>query len=171
MSTGVKLVLGCLAVALVCVLAACGGVLYLGWWGWSQIDALGQEFVAKGYRREMGQVITVPGPVNEPTVYTAQVVRVTGEVNADVAFLVQVAEISGQVNGDIDFSGQVLHIQKGAVVKGDIRVKAAQAVVVEGRVEGQITGNYSVLQDRRMENAPTPQEDTAEASQAEPSSP
>ncbi len=101
-------------------------------------------------------MIDVPGPVNDPTVYTAQVVRVTGDVNADVAIMAQVVEIYGEVNGDIDFSGQVLHIREGAVIKGDIRVKTAQVVIVEGVVEGKISGSYGALEDRRAgaPNAP-----------------
>jgi hypothetical protein len=144
-----KLVLGCSVTLLIGMVALCGGAAYLGWWGWTQVDAYAQEFIAKGYNRQIGQVIDVPGPVNEPTVYTAQVVRVTGDVNADVAFMAQVVEIYGEVNGDIDFSGQVLHIREGAVIKGDIRVNTAQVVIVEGAVEGKISGSYGALEDRR----------------------
>jgi hypothetical protein len=151
MSTGAKVVLGCGAVMLLGIIAVCGGVGYLGWWGWSQVDAFAQEFVAKGYKRQTGQVLVVPGPVEEPTVYTAQVVQIRGEVNADIAIMAQVTEISGTVNGDIDFTGQILHIKQDGVVKGDIRVAAGQVVKIEGVVEGEITGNYGVIQDVRSE--------------------
>lgn len=151
LSPGAKVALGCGALLLTCMLACCGGAAYLGWWGWSKVDAFAQEFVAKGYRRQSGQVLVVPGPVDEPTVYTGQVVRIEGEVNADIAIMSQMAEISGEVDGDIDFYGQVLHVQPGAVVKGDIRVKGAQVVTIEGVVDGEITGDYGVLQDLREE--------------------
>jgi cytoskeletal protein CcmA (bactofilin family) len=160
LSTGAKFVLGCGLLLLLGVLAACGGIAYLGWWGWSQVDAVAQEFTAQGYQRQMGQVINVPGPVDEPTVYVGQMVYVNGEVNADVAFVAQMVEVNGQVNGDIDFNGQMLHIKPGAVVKGDIRVKAGQAIIIEGIVEGKISGNYQSLQDRRTTATPPVEEAT-----------
>jgi hypothetical protein len=147
MSTGAKVVLGCGAVLFLGMIAVCGGFGYLGWWGWRQVDSFAQGFVAKGYKRQMGQVLVVPGPVNEPTVYTGQVVQIPGEVNADIAIMAQMTEITGTVNGDIDFTGQVLHIKKGGVVKGDIRVAGAQVIQVDGTVEGQITGNYGALEN------------------------
>jgi hypothetical protein len=145
MSTGAKVAVGCGGLILICVAAVCGGLGYLGLWGMGKVEAYAEEFETKGYKRQSGQVVVVEGPVNEPTVYTAQVVQIPGEVNADIAILAQVSEITGEVNGDIDFTGQVLHIKPGAVVKGDIRIGAAQVVKVEGTVEGEITGDYTVM--------------------------
>ncbi|MBW3598539.1 MAG: polymer-forming cytoskeletal protein [Planctomycetes bacterium] len=156
LSSGGKIAVGCALFLLTCLAACCGGAAYLGWWGWSQVDSFAQDFVARGYRRQTGQVLVVPGPVDEPTVYTGQVVKINGEVNADIAIMSQVAEISGEVDGDIDFYGQVLHIKPDAIVRGDIRVEGAQVVKVEGAVEGEITGDYGVIQDAREGEAETP---------------
>ena len=48
--------------------------------------------------------------------------------------------------GDIAFYGQSLRIHPGAVVKGDIDIHWGQIVLIDGVVEGSLTGTYQSVQ-------------------------
>jgi hypothetical protein len=134
---GTLLLLGCAGV--------CGLGLYGYLWGVGKLDAFAEEFEARGYQRVTGQIINVTTPLRSPQVYTCQMLTVRSQVDADLAIMCQVAEIHGTVNGDIVFLGQLLVIKEGAVVNGSIEVRNAQAVEVHGSVQGEISGNYAVL--------------------------
>lgn len=113
-----------------------------------QIDEFAGPFEEKGYNRVSGQIVVEEDTIEDSRVYTVQVLKLENGASADLAIVAQVAEIRGTIEGDIDFMGQVLDIKKGAVVKGDIRSKAAQVIKVRGSVEGKITGTYQALDQR-----------------------
>jgi hypothetical protein len=147
-------ILGCGGVCLLLLLAVCGGGAYFIRSAYVEAKDFATSFEEQGYQRVSGQVIDERDQVTSPKVYFAQVARVYSDVNADLAFAVQVAEIHGTVDGDIDFYGQVLVIKPGAVVKGNVRVKWAQVVQIEGTVEGEVSGNYQHLQRQESPKPP-----------------
>lgn len=124
-------------------------VVGLGIWGYSwgmkQVNQFAAEYEDQGYERVTGQMIDVTSPVDKPHVYTAQVLTIRTDVNADLALMCQVVEIHGTVNGNIDFYGQVLTVKPNAVVNGNINVKAAQMIDVQGTLNGEVTGSYQEL--------------------------
>ena len=140
------LLVGCGVLMLLGCALACGGVIFLGWKGYSQVDKFAREFEQRGYARVQGQVVDVTKPVSSDTVYVAQVLKIKADVHGNLAIMAQVVEIEATVDGDIDFLGQVLVVKKTGVVKGDIRARAAQVIDVQGTVEGKITGAYQALQ-------------------------
>jgi hypothetical protein len=113
--------------------------------GMQVLDQMSEEYVAKGYRKEMGQVIQVGQSPETKTVYVCQVLKVTADVDQDMAAVCQMMEVHANIHGDLDFAGQVLVVKPGAVIDGDLRVKNAQSVQIEGEVKGSISGNYMVL--------------------------
>ena len=137
--------LGCGTIILLGMIAICGLGIWGYSWGMKQVDQFAAEYEAKGYERKTGQMMDVTEPVDKPRVYTAQLVTIRSEVNADLALMCQVVEIYGTVNGNIDFFGQMLTIKPGAVVNGNINVKGAQVIAVEGTLNGEVTGSYQVL--------------------------
>jgi hypothetical protein len=146
---------GCSPLAI--VLMGCGTIMLFGlitvvglgiWgyrWGMQQVNQFAAEYEAQGYERVTGQVIDVTSPVDKPQVYTAQLVTIRTDVNADLALMCQVVEIHGNVTGNIDFYGQVLTVKPNAVVNGNINVKGAQMIDVQGTINGEVTGSYQVL--------------------------
>ena len=162
---------GCSPLAM--VLVGCGTVFLLGVvglgvagffgyrWLSQQVEEFSAEFEAKGYEPVMVQIVDETDPIDSPRVYVAQSVIIRGDVDADLAIMAQTAEIHGTVTGDLDFMGQVLFIKPSAEVTGDIRVKAAQVIQVEGTVDGEITGNYQVL--NRPQGNRTPEDVSVDA--------
>jgi hypothetical protein len=171
MSTGAKIGIGCGVTALLLILI-CGG---LAWYGYNyfikQAEAFVSDFESKGYVRTSAQVVDVNQPLSQSTVYFAQVVRVNANVDGNLAFAVQVAEINSTVNGDIDFFGQALKINKGAVVTGDVRVKGAQVVDIQGTVQGQVSGSYPGAPAPKQPAQPTPPPPADTAPPATPDAP
>lgn len=141
----VGLLVGCATLLVIAGVLACGGLLFLGWKGYGQLDKFAGPFQARGYERVQGQVIEVSQPVSKPTVYVAQVVKLNADADADLAVMAQVAEIAATVHGDIDFLGQTLVVKPNGVVHGDIRVQGAQVIDVKGTVDGEIAGSYQIL--------------------------
>ena len=146
---------GCSPLAI--VLAGCGTVLLLGVisivvvvflgyrWTVQKADEFATKYEEKGYHHVSGQMIDETRPIDSSRVYTAQIVIIRGDVEADIAIMSQSAEIHGAVHGDIDFLGQLLIIKPDAVVTGDVRVEMGQVIQIQGTVEGEVTGNYQVL--------------------------
>jgi hypothetical protein len=147
----------CLACSVVLIiglalLAAVGG--YFLFLAFDKMDEFAVRYEQQGYERMTGQVMSINEPIESPRVYTAQVLKINADVDADLAVMAQVLEIHGTVHGDIDFVGQLLVVKPGGVVKGDIRVEAAQVIQVQGVVEGEITGSYQVLKNDNAQNTP-----------------
>jgi hypothetical protein len=137
--------LGCGTIILFGVIAVVGLGIWGYSWGMKQLDQFATEYEAQGYERVTGQMIDVTSPVDKPQVYTAQVLTIRSDVNADLALMCQVVEIHGTVTGNIDFYGQVLTVKPDAVVNGNINVKGAQMIDVQGTINGEVTGSYQVL--------------------------
>lgn len=145
MSGVAKVLLGCAAVAFLFVLL-CAGVGAWGYrWVMNQIDEFAQEFESQGYERQTGQVVEVNQSPTKETLYVCQILKIDKDVDVDIAIACQVAEINANIHGDFDFLGQVLKVGSGVVIDGDLRVKRAQVVEVNGEVKGKISGGYGVL--------------------------
>ncbi len=50
-----KLVLGCSVTLLIGIVALCGGAAYLGWWGWTQVDATRKNSLPRGMTGKLGK--------------------------------------------------------------------------------------------------------------------
>lgn len=151
MSGGVKFGIGCGIVVILLVCGGIGGVIY---WFVSKMAAFEEEFTSQGYALVEGQVIAVEEPVMEDTLFTGQAVRIESDVQADIAIGAQTADIRSRIDGDVDFLGQSITIHEDAVITGDLRVRFAQAVIINGRVEGEVTGSWQVID--RSEPGATP---------------
>ena len=165
-----SLVLGC---GIVCVvgLLLCGGSGFFGYrWLVRQAEDFVAPFEEQGYTRVSNSVIEVTAPVKEPHVYLGWVIQIREPVDADVALASLVTEIDSDVNGDIDFFGQILTIKPGAVVRGDIRVKGAQLIQIEGQHEGEVTGNYQQLIRPNAPPGPVTEPSGVDSAGAEPDS-
>jgi len=90
----------------------------------------------------------VTDEVTEPTVYLGQMVKIVGDCSDDIAIIAQMAQIHGEVAGTLYFRGQILTIEPGAHLQGDLDLKC-QVATIYGKVDGQITGQYGKLQDKR----------------------
>lgn len=145
----VKVLIGCGVAGLLGLIVACGGLIFALRYGINQVNQLTAEFESKGYAKTAGQVIQVSTSPSTPTVYLCQLLQIKGDINVDIAAVVQVMEVDGRIDGDIDFTGQLLHIKPNAVVTGNIRVKGAQQIIIEGQLLGEITGDYANIDDRR----------------------
>jgi hypothetical protein len=150
LSTGAKIGIGCAVAAGAVIVLVCAGAYFGVKWSLGKVEAVVEEYQSQGYARVSGQVIDVTQAVRSKTVYFAQVVNLKADSDADLAFVAQTVEIHSTVNGDVGFFGQVITIHPGAVIKGNLNVKAGQIVSVSGTVEGQITGTYQQLDDRRV---------------------
>ena len=148
-SAGKKLLLGCGCLTVLGMLV-CGGIAGVGaWYGIQMAGDFTEPFEAQGYERIDGQQVTETARVESPRLYVAQQLAIQQGSTADLAILCQMAELHGTFEGDIDFMGQMLQVKPDAVVRGDIRIKNGQMITVEGVVEGEITGSYQMLDDRR----------------------
>ena len=146
LSSGAKWGIGCGSgcLVVVVVLAVAGIVVYA--FIKRQVGDWKEEFAALGFEHvETGQQVTVSQPVTIPTLYLAQGVKITSEVATNVAIIAQMAEVYGRVDGDLYFRGQMLMIGPEAVIEGDVDL-AAQSVVLEGEVKGEVRGTYQSLQ-------------------------
>jgi len=149
MSKRMKWGVGCGLTAVILIILVCGGIITLGFLGYrwimEEVDAFAAPFEEQGYVRVEGQLIEVNTEIVEPTLYLGQAVKIHTDTQNSIAIACQAAEVYGTVNGDLDFLGQVLMIKPGAVVTGNVNVKFAQSVIVEGTVEGEITGKFQTL--------------------------
>jgi hypothetical protein len=174
------ILLGCGGVMFVGLLV-CGGLIFVGTrWGMQQVNEFAQPFENQGYVRQSGQVIQVNQPVTEDTLYVCQVLTITADVDADIAAACQVLEIKANIHGDVDFFGQVLKQHPGSVIDGDLRVKAAQSVELDGEVKGKVIRNYGgpgeppppteeVVSEVASGKSTTPEATSGEATTAETS--
>ena len=108
-------------------------------------DEFAKSFEDRGYRRVDSAIITVTEPVTEPTVFTGNIVKLKADIHGDVAIMGKIVDVEGTVEGNIEFSGVSLTIESGAVVKGNIHANPATSIVVNGEVQGRITGSYRSL--------------------------
>ena len=151
MSTGAKVGIGCAATLVILIILICGG----GWWWWSATwgpyQEFGDEFEQQGYTRMEGTGIDIERNLTGPHVIVGFGVNIEGDVDGDLAIASYAGNIEGTIDGDLDFYGLVLNIGPNAHITGNIRVRSATAVHIEGRVDGEVTGEWSALDDRRRE--------------------
>ena len=145
MSTGAKVGIGCGVGCLVVVLA----LAIMGFFGYryakGKIDTMAKELRDMGFANvSRQQLIEIHDTVNEPMLYIGQSVKLYGRCTTNVAIMAQIAELHGEVDGTVYFRGQMLIILPNAVVHGDLDLMA-QAIQNLGTVEGEIRGDYQVL--------------------------
>ncbi len=139
--------IGCLVVLVLFILVVVLGV-YGVRYGMKKIEEMSGEFEQQGFVKVMAQSIEVTDEVTEPTVYLGQMVKIVGDCSDDIAIIAQMAQIHGEVAGTLYFRGQILTIEPGAHLQGDLDLKC-QVATIYGKVDGQITGQYGKLQDKR----------------------
>lgn len=158
-STGARVGIGCLVVFLVVLILTCGGGIAWYFMSWGKYQDFGNEFVQQGYTLIEDTTVAVNDPETGPLAIVAQAVNIMADIDGDVAIAARAAEIRGTIDGDLDFYGLALHIAPGAHITGDIRIRSAKAVQVEGAVDGSITGEWDAFQDNR----PPEREEAADA--------
>jgi hypothetical protein len=139
------LMIGCGGLILVSLLLCAGVSFWAFSWVNKQVSQVTEEFEAKGYEKQMAQVITVNESPAKDTVYASQVLKINKDVDVDIAVVCQVMEVHANIHGDVDFLGQVMKVDSGCVIDGDLRIKNAQVVEINGEVKGKISGSYMVL--------------------------
>ena len=141
-SKGKKIGLGCGCGCLVVILLIIG-LLY---WGYRAVTSFVREFEEQGYAlvevQEM--VIAEDDVVQGPVIYFGQAITIDGTIEGDVAAMCQSLTINGTINGNLDLFCQLVTISDTGVVTGDITAEAVQRLVVDGTVEGEITGTIQV---------------------------
>jgi hypothetical protein len=155
MSGFTKTLLGCGCLAVLGVLVCAGLIGGGAWYAYNTANRFVQGFESQGYERVTAQQFTESAPVTSKKAYLVQQLIIRDGSRDDLAIAAQIAELHGTFDGDIDFLGQMLQITSDAVVKGDIRVEGAQMIKVDGTVEGEISGNYQVLDDSRGKSTDT----------------
>ncbi len=103
------------------------------------------KYIEQGYQKvsELDAEVT---SIDKDTLYTLQVLDLKSDVVANLALLSQTATLHGDINGNVDFCGQTLTIKEDAVIHGDLNLEFAQLVIIEGQVEGKLTGEYHSLE-------------------------
>ena len=142
-STGRKVAVGCGIAALVGLGSSIAVGIIL--WRFAAPFMPGkfvEDFEEQGYAIAESQAATigVNQVIADPTVYFVQSMTFEGRATTDLAIYAQNCSITGTIEGNLDFLGQVLTIEAGGLVKGDVRVRAAQAITVSGTIEGSIEG-------------------------------
>jgi hypothetical protein len=92
-------------------------------------------------------MLEVRKPVHRMTLYTCQGIEIDTDIRADIVIISQLATIKGTVHGNVEFYGQMLQIDKDGVVKGNVHTKVAQGVIVDGTIEGHLSGGYQGVQN------------------------
>ena len=106
-----------------------------------------ERFEEQGYKRIEARQSTVDQDFDEKRVYYGEYCRIRGDCSTDLALVSQVAEVHGKVDGDLFFWGQTLLIKRDAVITGNLDAPWAQFIVIDGRVDGEISGFYQMLID------------------------
>ena len=102
------------------------------------------EFEDKGWKRQMGQVVTVTFPPAEETYYVAQEVRISTAVDKEIGIVAQSAVLNGTFEEKVYFRGQSIVIEPQAHLKKGLDVQC-QVIDQQGKVDGGISGNYGAL--------------------------
>lgn len=111
------------------------------------------EFEAQGYSKVEGKRVFTKEEIPEKRVYLAEFCRIGAGSSSDLAIVGQIAEVHGTVNGDLSFWGQTLLIKEDAVITGNLNAPWCQLIILDGRVDGNISGFYQLLID---EEGPRP---------------
>ncbi len=106
-----------------------------------------EQFEAKGYKKFGARQSIVDEDFDEKRVYYGEYCRIRGDCSTDLALVSQVAEVHGKVDGDLFFWGQTLLLKRDAVITGNLDAPWAQFIVIDGRVDGEISGFYQMIID------------------------
>ena len=141
-SVGKKIGLGCGCGCLVVILLVVG-LLY---WGYSTVAGFVSEYEEQGYAMVEVQAMVVKDDevVQGPILYFGKSVTIDGTIEGDVAAMCQALTINGTINGNLDLLCQAVTISETGIVTGDINCEGVQVLVVDGIVEGEITGSIQV---------------------------
>ena len=151
MSTGAKVGIGCAVAILFVTILVCGGAITWYFVSWGMYQDFGNEFEQQGYTLTEDTAIDLRRELTGPHAFVAKAVHIRADIQGDVAIAARAGKIEGTIDGDLDFYGLALHIGPNAHITGDVRVRSAQAVRVEGTVDGSITGEWTVLEDMRQQ--------------------
>ncbi|MBX3375361.1 MAG: hypothetical protein KF817_16160 [Phycisphaeraceae bacterium] len=148
-SPAVPIIIGCAGLALVAII---GMAVVVGFGIVTFKRILEQEiadfslpFEAQGFERRTGQVMHIRSDILVPTVLVGQVVEIHADTDADLAVLAQILKVHGTIDGTLTFRGQILEIASGAVITGDLDIRGAQSVLMNGRVDGEVRGTWQVM--------------------------
>lgn len=158
MSTGAKVGIGCGVVILIVLVLICGGALTWHFLSWGKYQEFGSEFEQQGYTLTEETAVDINSPRTGPLVIVGQAVNVNADVEGDLAIAARAANIESTVNGNLDFYGMVLNIGRNAHITGDIRIRSATAVNIEGIVDGTLSGEWTALEDRRRQQPDQPEQ-------------
>lgn len=148
-SPAVPIIIGCAGLSLVAII---GMAVVIGFGIATFKRVLEQEiadfslpFEAQGFERRTGQVMHIRSDILVPTVLVGQVVEIHADTDADLAVLAQILKVHGTIDGTLTFRGQILEITPGAVITGDLDIRGAQSVQMNGRVDGEVHGTWQVM--------------------------
>lgn len=145
MSAGAKWGIGCGSGCLVIII----GLIVAGFFGYffakGKLDEVTAELEEVGFDKTIkGQVMEVREEVTEPVMYLGQMVKIMAPVKSDLAIVAQMAEIHAPVEGKLYFRGQMLIVQPSGVLMQGLDAKA-QIIQNFGKIEGEITGTYQMV--------------------------
>jgi len=143
---GKKIACGCGCGCLVIILIIIG----FFYWAYQTVAVYVDGFEEQGYARVFGQeiVISESDSVTGPVVYFGQQVTIAGTIDGDVAVACQQLTVKGTINGNLDILAQQVTITDSGVVTGNIHSEGVQMLLVNGRVDGEITGDYQLMQKK-----------------------
>lgn len=143
---GKKITCGCGCGCLVIILIIIGFI----YWAYQTVAVYVDGFEEQGYARVDGQAIVISesDSVTGPVVYFGQQVTIAGTIDGDVAVACQQLTVKGTINGNLDILAQQVTITDSGVVTGDIHSEGVQMLLVDGRVDGEITGEYQLMQKK-----------------------
>jgi len=110
-----------------------------------------------GFQEISGHVINMDKPIEGPTRFRCHTLEIEAGAMADIDVEAHVALLSGPIDGRVTFFGHHLAIAEGAVLTGDLTIRRAHTVEIEGQVQGEINGreNCFAFQDLRPQaNSP-----------------
>ena len=109
-----------------------------------QFDKLTKQYEEEGFERVISSA-TTSKTFKENTMFTGQYLHLDTNCEGDIAIFSQDAVLNGEVKGKVDFFGQRITIGEGAVIHGDVNLKSAQQVNVNGKVKGSLTGVFQTI--------------------------
>lgn len=94
-------------------------------------------------KRILSKGADVDETVEGDVLYFANTVTIDGTVNGNLAVICDQLIINGTVNGNLDLLCDRVTVTETGLVTGDLKALAVKSVIVEGVVQGEITGEIS----------------------------
>lgn len=148
LSPTAKVAIGCVALVVMGVGAARG----LSRWPYRDFyrerDTIAEDLESRGFARaEAAQTWELRNAIRERSVFVCDTFRALAGSDTDVAVVSLMAEVHGEVSGDLTFCGGVLVVASDAVIQGNLLVVDAFALTISGKVEGEVRGKWTRLQN------------------------